>query len=94
LEQDQKEKVLEQKQKYKIFIDQKPHEWPEQFITGLQIKKLAGVDQSYGVWQQLPGPDDPEIGDNQKVDVSRPGTEHFFTGKKTTTEGCGRGHSS
>jgi len=33
------------------------------------------------------GPNDPEIGDNQKVDISQPGTEKFFTGKKTTTEG-------
>lgn len=81
------ERVLETKKTYQIIVDQKPHDWHEPFITGLQIKKLAGVDQSYGVWQHLPGPDDPEIGDNQTVDVSRPGTERFFTSKKTTTEG-------
>jgi hypothetical protein len=78
---------LKEKKQYKIIIDQKPHEWGEQFITGLEIKKLAGVDPSYGVWQQLPGPNDPEVSDTQKVDLSQPGTEKFFTGKKTTTEG-------
>jgi len=78
---------LQEKKSYKLIIDQKPHEWAEQFITGAQIKGLAGVDPSYGVWQQVPGPNDPEIGDQQKVDLSQPGTERFFTGKKTTTEG-------
>lgn len=79
---------------YKLIVDQKLHEWPEQFITGAQIKKLAGVDPSYGVWQQLPGPNDPEIADNQSVDLARAGTEHFFTGKKATTEGREFVHSS
>jgi hypothetical protein len=72
---------------YKLVVDQKQHEWPEKLISGSQIKTLANVDQSYGVWQQLPGPDDPEIGDNETVDLSEPGKERFFTGKKTTTEG-------
>ena len=80
---------MEEKKEYRLIVDQKPHEWPEQFITGLDIKKLAGVDQSYGVWQQLPGPNDPEIGDNHRVDLSTPGEKRFFTGKKTTTEGHG-----
>jgi hypothetical protein len=78
---------LEEKKEYKLLVDQKPYQWPEEFITGIQIKNLAGVDQSYGVWQQLPGPDDPEINDNEKVDLKEPGRERFFTGKKTTTEG-------
>jgi hypothetical protein len=78
---------LEEKARYKLIVDQRPYEWPEKFITGSQIKTLGGVDQGYGVWQQVPGPNDPEIGDDQKVDLSQPGTERFFTGKKTTTEG-------
>lgn len=72
---------------FKIIIDQTPHDWSEPTITGLQIRELAGVDESYGVWQQLPGPEDPEVDDSQEIDISEPGTEKFFTGKKTTTEG-------
>ena len=72
---------------FHIIIDHKPHDWREQFITGSQIKQLAGVDPSYGVWQDIPGPKDPPIEDNQKVDLSGKSVERFFTGKKTTTEG-------
>lgn len=78
---------MDQKTRYRILVDQKPHDWPDQFITGREIKTLAGVDQSYGVWMQLPGPNDPEIADDEKVDLGEPGRERFFTGKKTTTEG-------
>jgi hypothetical protein len=77
-----------EKKAYHIMVDHKPHQWPEPFITGAQIRDLAKVDASYGVWMELPGPtDDPPIPDNQSVDLRSPGVEKFFTGKKTTTEG-------
>lgn len=75
-------------QTYKIIVDQKPHDWPKPTITGLEIKKLAGVDpNAYDAWQDVHGPDDLLIKDNDKVDLTAKGTERFFTGKKTTTEG-------
>lgn len=62
--------------KFKLIVDQNPFTWPEPTITGAQIKALAGVDPSYGVWQEIPGgKTDPEISDNQSVDLSKPGTE-------------------
>ena len=71
-----------------IFVDQKRHEWTEPFITGAEIKELAGVDpQTYDAWQDVPGPEDILLGDNDNVDLREPGVEKFFTGKKTTTEG-------
>ena len=72
---------------FKIIVDHTPHNWQRQFITGMEIKDLAGVDASYGVWQDLPGPEDPPVGDNEKIDLLEPGVERFFTGIKTTTEG-------
>ncbi len=73
---------------FKIIVDRKPHEWPEPFITGAQIKKIAGVDQAtYEAWQDVPGPEDLPIADDQKVSLRPPQVERFFTGKKTTTEG-------
>jgi hypothetical protein len=73
---------------FKIIVDRKPHEWPEPFITGAQIKRLAGVDQAtYEAWQDVPGPEDLPIGDDASVDLRAPQVERFFTGKKTTTEG-------
>lgn len=74
--------------KYKILIDQQPKEVEGQFITGAQIKALAGVPANYGVWLKVNGPgEDEEILDNEEVDLGEPGREHFFTGSKTTTEG-------
>lgn len=73
---------------YQIIVDRKPHKWPEPFINGAEIKQLAGVDQAtFDAWQDVPGPEDILIGDDQKVDLREHGTEKFFTGKKTTTEG-------
>lgn len=73
---------------YNIIIDQKHHVWQQQFITGLQLKNLAGVaPATYSVWMQVPGAEDPEIADGQQVDLGKLGTEKFFTGKKQTTEG-------
>lgn len=79
---------MENKEKYKILINQKPYEVDNQFITGAQIKALAGSPANYGVWLKVNGPDpDKEIGDNEQVDLGQPGREHFFTGARTTTEG-------
>jgi hypothetical protein len=73
---------------FKILVDHKPHDWPEPFITGADIKRLAGVDQAtYEAWQDVPGPEDIPVGDSDKADLREPGRERFFTGKKTTTEG-------
>ena len=84
---DNNEPAVHGDKKYKLIVDQQEHQWLKPVITGLEIKNLAGVDVSYGVWQEVPGPNDPPVGDNQQVDLARPGVERFFTGKKTTTEG-------
>lgn len=71
-----------------IFVDQKRYDWDEDCITGAQIKNLAGVDaEAYDAWQDVPGPEDILVGDGDKIDLTEPGVEKFFTGKKTTTEG-------
>jgi hypothetical protein len=73
---------------FNILVDQNRHEWPNPVITGLEIKRLAKVDAAtYDAWQDVPGPEDLLIKDDGKVDLTKPGTEKFFTGKKTTTEG-------
>lgn len=73
---------------YKIIVDQKPHDWPKPTITGLEIKSLAGVDRAaYDAWQDVRGPEDRLVKDDDQIDVTEKGTERFFTGKKTTTEG-------
>ncbi len=73
---------------FEIIVDQKQHEWPKPSITGLEIKELAGVDpNTYDAWQDVPGPEDVPIKNDDSVDLDKPGEKRFFTGKKTTTEG-------
>ena len=73
---------------YRIIVDQRHCEWPASSITGAQIKQLAGVDSTtYDAWQHIHGPEDRLIPDDGSADLTQPGTERFFTCKKTTTEG-------
>ena len=73
---------------YKILIDNKPFDHPSQFITGKEIKTYVNAPANFGAWLKGKGHDqDKEIGDNEQLDLSVPGREHFFTGPKTTTEG-------
>lgn len=71
-----------------IFIDRKKYDWDKPTISGRQIKELAGVDvDTYNVWQDVAGPEDIPVADGFEVDLTQPGVEKFFTGKKTSTEG-------
>jgi hypothetical protein len=73
---------------YRLKIDNRPYEWPKEFITGLEIKRLAKVDPAtYSVWEIVEGPgEDIEIGDHQQVDL-KGHEKSFITGKKHSTEG-------
>lgn len=75
---------------FEIIVDNKPFKWPHPTITGMDIKKLVHAKLEYGVWLVVRGPEeDEEIGDNQKVDLTKKGTEKFITGPKKSTEGSG-----
>ncbi len=73
---------------YRIQIDKQLHVVDAPVITGLKLKELAGVDpQTYGVWLEVRGGEDRPVENTETVDLTTPGVERFFTGKKTTTEG-------
>lgn len=73
---------------FRLVIDGRRFEWGKPLISGLELKRLAGVDPaSYGVWLELRGAEDRPIANNEFVDLQGQGVERFFTGKKTTTEG-------
>ena len=56
---------------FKIMVDQKPIDWPKPTINGAEIKTLAKVDAStYEVWQDVPGPEDIPVADDQDVDLT------------------------
>jgi hypothetical protein len=75
-------------QVYKYSIDNKPKETPNQFITGAEIRQAGNVPADYSIFLKVNGPGDDElIEDNQKVDLSVPGRDHFYSSKRNTNNG-------
>jgi hypothetical protein len=88
MKDDDKDKGPKPKE-FKLQINRKPYEWPRPAITGADIKRLAGSPAEYVVNQLIDGPgEDPEIADDQKVDLSEKGIEKFVTRKPKTTPGA------
>ncbi len=74
---------------FELQVNRKPYKWPRPTITGADIKALAGSAADYVVNQLIDGPgEDPEIADDQKVDLSEKGVEKFVTRKPRTTPGA------
>jgi hypothetical protein len=76
-------------QLFKIKINRDNLDWPHPTITGRQIKELAGSPSDWVVNQRVKGPgEEPEIGDDQSVDLTDPGVEQFTTRAPSTEFGC------
>lgn len=83
--------VFRNDRSFRFELDGRMFEWGGTWVSGLTLKKLAGVDpETYGVWLEVRGAgEDRPIGDKELVDLSVPGVERFFTGIVQTTEGLG-----
>jgi hypothetical protein len=78
---------------YNLIVNKQDKPWSEEFITGRQIKSLAGSAAEWVVNQIVPGPGgDPEISDDQRVDLAKKaspeGVKKFITRKPSTTPGA------
>lgn len=66
-----------------ILIEGRPYLWPEEFITGREIKKLAGLPADSELFLAVVPPfKDEAIGDDEKVNIARNEVEHFYIKKK------------
>lgn len=74
---------------FRFMIDGRSFEWGASLITGLTLKKLAGVNpETYNVWLEARGQgEDQPVDNDQSIDLSEDGLERFFTGIAQTTEG-------
>jgi hypothetical protein len=80
--------VFRSDRSFEFELDGRRHPWGAPFISGLALKRLAGVDPvRYGVWQEIRGADDKKIEDSANADLTPAGVERFFTGVIKTTEG-------
>lgn len=80
--------VFRSDRSFRFELDGRTFEWGATLISGITLKKLAGVDPAtYGVWLEVRGAEDRPISDTEMVDLSAVGVERFFTGIVQTTEG-------
>lgn len=61
-------------------VNGKSYVWSEQFITGKQIREVAGIDADDLIYLDNERPyKDNLIEDDEEVDLARPTIEHFYT---------------
>lgn len=73
---------LKQKHTLPLVINGDHYEWPEQYITGNQIRQLAKIAGTEELYLKIREPWQDELIENEtKVDLARPGIEHFFSKK-------------
>lgn len=76
-DQDEQGKVL------KLTINEKKYDWDHQYITGAEVRKLAQIPHEDEIFLAIKRPyEDEVITDETKVDLARPGIEHFFSERK------------
>jgi hypothetical protein len=66
-----------------LIIEGKSFVWPHQYITGAQIKQLAGLPPAEDLFLSIANPwSDEPVGDEKEIDLALPGTEQFFLHRK------------
>jgi|SRR5450432_832826 len=72
--------IENEKKTLPLVINSKEFEWPEQYITGREIRKLGDISTDDEIFLQIKEPwSDELVLDNSRVDLARPGIEHFFS---------------
>ena len=72
-----------QKVPLKFIIEGKEYETCEQYITGAELKQLAGIPLETELFLSISKPYDDELIENDtRVNLARPETEYFFVKKK------------
>ena len=70
---------------YHFSVDDKQLKSDQPILTGAQIKALAQVDPSFGLFLEGHGNDpNRQIADNESVDLRAPGIEKFYTAPPAT----------
>lgn len=74
-----------------LIIEGKEYPWDKQFVTGAEVRSLAGIAVDAEVYLSLEGLSDDELIQNDtKVDLNRTDKEHFYIKKALTLVVNGR----
>ena len=66
---------------FKFFVDGKQYESPTQNITGADLRRIAQIPPTYGIFQEEHGHDKPDlqITDISSITLGAPGQDKFYT---------------
>jgi hypothetical protein len=79
----EQEQIQELKHVHTLIVEGKEFEWPNQFISGAEVKKIGGLPKESKLYLVVADPwDDELIEDDTKVNLARPEIEQFLTKKK------------
>ncbi|MDF2449512.1 MAG: hypothetical protein K0R26_2016 [Bacteroidota bacterium] len=75
--------------KYKFKIENTTHEWPNQIITGSEVRGIApGIPENMDLFLKEKGKPGRLIKNDDKVDISEEsGIEKFYSQEATSTPG-------
>lgn len=78
-----KNQVLEHdKHDLHLTINEKGYDWHQQYITGAEVRELGNIPNEDEIFLAIKRPwEDELVKDDNKVDLARPGLEHFFSKK-------------
>lgn len=68
-----------------LTINDSKYNWDKQYITGTEIREIAKIQDDESLFLAIERPWEDELISNEtKVDLARPGIEHFFSKKQGT----------
>ena len=66
-----------------LTINGKKYEWPHEYITGAEIRKLGNIPAEDEIFLAIKKPwEDEPIPDDKQVNLARPEIEHFYSKDK------------
>ena len=74
--------------KFKFKIENEMHEWENQFITGAEVRAVPpGIPTSMDLFIKHAGNPGELVENDQKIDLSNPGVEKFYSQVADSTPG-------
>ncbi len=65
-----------------LIINGENYKWEHQYITGAEVRNLGSIPKDEKIFLSIKRPwEDEPIFDDTRIDLARPGIEHFFSKK-------------
>ncbi|RPG36005.1 MAG: hypothetical protein CBB72_004940 [Muricauda sp. TMED12] len=71
---------MEKKEKFKFKIENETHEWPNQFITGSEVRSVPpGIPNTMDLFIKRKGAPGKLVANEDSIDLNEPGIEKFYS---------------